>query len=72
MYHGDGDHHGGQVLWRWRSPYEERPYCVTIVCACYSLCFTSILAWLIVVERSLTNVKLTMPLQLKLAPSHVL
>jgi len=29
MEHGDGDHHGEQVLWRWRSPYENGPYCVT-------------------------------------------
>jgi hypothetical protein len=26
MEHGDGDHHGGQILWRWRSPCEYGPY----------------------------------------------
>jgi len=45
MEHGDGDHHGEQVLWRWRSPYENGPYCVTTVWMLFCLCFTFCMLW---------------------------
>ena len=68
--HGDGDHHGEHVLWRWRSPLEIGPYCVTTM-RMLLFCFT-LHDVMLEVERPLTNFKLCMPSQLKLAPSHVL
>ena len=61
MEHGDGDHHGEQVLWRWRSPYENGSYCVTSCVNAILFMFYFLHAVMLEVERSLTKFKLVCP-----------